>query len=46
MKAVGFPDLHLNAVVWGLQLLPGTTVVKDPAEMVRALGVDSVTTYA
>ena len=44
-KAAGFPDLHLNAVLWGLRPDPATGL-KSPADLVRALGVDSVTTYS
>ena len=38
-KAVGagFPDLHLNAVVWGIQLLPGERSVSHPREMLTRL---------
>jgi hypothetical protein len=35
VRAAGFPGLHLNAVAWGLQ----------PADLVRTLAVDSVTSY-
>ncbi len=44
-KAAGFPDLHLNAVAWGIQILPGEKTVKNPAELVKRLGFDSVTSY-
>jgi len=44
-KAAGFPDLHLNAIIWGLQP-PASSGLKSRAEFARALGVDSVTTYA
>jgi hypothetical protein len=44
-KAAGFPGLHLNAVAWGIQLLPGEKAVKNPAELVKRLGFDSVTSY-
>ena len=27
-KAAGFPDLHLNAITFGIRILPGETVVK------------------
>jgi hypothetical protein len=43
--AAGLPGLHLNGVVWGIQLLPGEKAVKNPAEIVSALGLDSVTSY-
>ena len=41
----GFPGLHFNAVVWGQPILPGEKVSGDPAELVRELGFDSVTSY-
>lgn len=44
-KAAGFPDLHLNAIVWGVQILPGEEAIQDPAQLLTALGFDSVTSY-
>ena len=44
-KAAGFPDVHLNAVVWGVQILPGEEAIKDPAHLLTHLGFDSVTSY-
>jgi hypothetical protein len=44
-KAAGFPNLHLNAVVWGRQILPGETTPADPVKLVSALGFDSFTSY-
>jgi len=44
-RAAGFPDLHLNGVIWGIQLLPGEQRVANPQELVTALGLDSVTSY-
>lgn len=44
-KAAGFPDLHLNAVCWDLNLLPGETAVKDAPGLVARLGLDSLTSY-
>jgi alpha-L-rhamnosidase len=44
-KAAGFPDLHLNAVVWGRAVLPVEKTVAKPEELVRRLGFDSVTSY-
>jgi len=44
-RSAGFPDLHFNAVVWGLQVLPTETVFTHPAEIVSALGVDSISSY-
>jgi len=44
-NAAGFPGLHLNAVSWGVRVLPDETAVKNPAELVACLGFDSVTSY-
>ena len=44
-KAAGFPDLHFNTVVWGLQILPGEKTITNPAQLVAAIGVDSVSSY-
>ena len=44
-KAAGFPDLHLNAVAWGIQVLPSEKSVKNPAELIAKLHFDSVTSY-
>jgi len=38
-------DLHLNAIVWGIQILPGETILTDPRALVQALGFDSTTSY-
>lgn len=43
--AAGHGGLHLNAVVWGNQILPGERTAVDPAELVHELGFDSVTSY-
>ena len=44
-QAAGFPDLHLNAVVWGNTVLPGEEIIADPAQLVKDLGFSSVTSY-
>jgi len=44
-KAAGFPDLHLNAVVWGVQILPNEQKIENPNELLSYLGFDSVTSY-
>lgn len=44
-RAAGFADLHLNAVVWGIQILPGEKVIKNPNEMLAATGFNSITSY-
>ena len=45
VRSAGFPDLHLNAVVWGKPVLPGEKVTRDLPQLVAALGFDSVTSY-
>ena len=44
-EAAGVGPLHLNAVVWGVQILPGEQTIKKPEELLPALGIDSVTSY-
>lgn len=45
VKDAGFPDLHLNAVTWGVQLLPGEGEAPDLPSLLARLGVDSTTSY-
>jgi hypothetical protein len=44
-RAAGFPDLHLNAVVWGVQILPDEQAIRNPNELLTLLGFDSITSY-
>jgi hypothetical protein len=44
-KKAGCGDLHLNAVVWGVQVLPGEQKIKHPNQLLAALSFDSVTSY-
>jgi hypothetical protein len=44
-KKAGFKDLHLNAVVWGLQILPNEKQLKKPAELLEYLSFNSATSY-
>ncbi len=44
-RKAGFYDLHLNAVVWGRQVLPGEERPVDPNRLINELGFDSVTSY-
>lgn len=44
-RQAGLPGLHLNAVVWGRAILPGEQRPADPAQLVKRLGFDSVTSY-
>jgi hypothetical protein len=45
VKAAGFRDLHLNAITWGVQLLPGQTEVADLKDLLARLNIDSTTSY-
>jgi len=45
VKKAGFPDLHLNAIVWGNTILPGKKLPVNPANVVKVLGFNSVTSY-
>ncbi len=45
VKAAGFPGLHLNAISWGIQILPNEKSVKNIEELVKRLAFDSVTSY-
>jgi hypothetical protein len=44
-RAAGFPDVHLNAVVWNLGILPGEKAPRDHNDLLERLGFDSVTSY-
>ena len=44
-RAQGFPDLHLNAVLWGLQTLPTEQQITNPNQLLSTLNCDSVTSY-
>ena len=45
VRLAGHGELHLNAVVWGVQILPTETKIEDPVQMLKLLGFDSVTSY-
>jgi hypothetical protein len=45
VREAGLGELHLNAVVWGVQLLPGEKKVTNANEMLDLLGFDSVASY-
>lgn len=45
VRRAGFPDLHLNAVVWGKPVLPGEVVIDNVPRLIDELGFDSVTSY-
>ena len=37
VRAAGLGELHLNAVVWGVQILPGEKRISNPNEMLEIL---------
>lgn len=45
VRQAGCGELHLNAVVWGQQILPGETKPADMNQLLADLGFDSVTSY-
>ena len=45
VRNAGLGELHLNAVVWGVQLLPGETRIINPNDMLETLNFNSVTSY-
>ena len=45
VRKAGLGELHLNAVVWGISVLPTETKVKNAGELVKMLGFDSGTSY-
>lgn len=45
VKNAGFPDLHLNAVLWQYTILPGEVAIADPHATLQQLGVDSYSSY-
>ncbi len=44
-RALGFPDIHVNAVTWGVQILPGQSEVSNLPELLDRLQIDSTTSY-
>lgn len=48
-RALGFPNLHLNAVVWGgdnwIDFIPSSKDLSSTSALIEALGFDSVTSY-
>lgn len=44
-KALGLGGVHVNAVTWGVQLLPGQSEVSNLSELLERLKVDSTTSY-
>jgi len=44
-KKAGFKDLHINGVVWGIQILPNEKELKKPSELLDYLSFNSTTSY-
>lgn len=44
-RALGFPDIHVNAVTWGVKLLPGQSEIGNLPELLDRLHIDSTTSY-
>jgi hypothetical protein len=45
VRALGFPDLHVNAIAWGVKLLPGQSEAANLPELLDRLRIDSATSY-
>lgn len=43
--ALGLPGVHINAVTWGVQILPGQSEVTNLAELLHQLEIASTTSY-
>ncbi|HEX2950442.1 MAG TPA: glycoside hydrolase family 99-like domain-containing protein [Armatimonadota bacterium] len=44
-RAAGFPGLHLNAIIWGIQILPTEQAINKPNELLSYLNFQSATSY-
>lgn len=44
-RALGFPDIHVNAVTWGVKLLPGQSEISNLPELLDRLHIESTTSY-
>jgi hypothetical protein len=45
VRKQGLGEIHLNAVIWGVQILPGEEKITNGNELLDKLGFDSVTSY-
>jgi hypothetical protein len=45
VRTLGFPDIHVNAVTWGVKLLPGQSEISNLRELLDRLHIDSTTSY-
>lgn len=44
-RALGFSGVHVNAVTWGVQLLPGQSEISNLPELLERLNITSTTSY-
>jgi Glycosyltransferase WbsX len=44
-RSAGFPGVHLDAVVWGMSVLPGGAGIGSPGTLLERLGFRSATSY-
>ncbi len=44
-RALGLPGVHINAVTWGVQILPGQSEVTNLPELLQQLEIASTTSY-
>lgn len=45
VRNAGLGELHLNAIVFGVQNLPGEKAIEDVNQVLKDLGFDSITSY-
>lgn len=45
VRAAGLGELHVNVVVWGLQILPTEQRITNIDEVLEQLGLDSISSY-
>ena len=45
VRQAGIGEMHINAVVWGIETLPTENSLKEPKEILEYLGIDSATSY-
>lgn len=45
VRKAGHGELHLNAIVWGVQNLPNELAMDNPNQLLETLGFDSATSY-
>lgn len=45
VRSAGYGELHMNAVVWGHEILPGEGTLDNVNSLLDTMGFDSVTSY-